>query len=101
MLLEGFYVSLEEHGEPGQLGSYRRIVVTCPHGEHRGTRPCMKKRNIGVNQSRQFGELEPFAYLGAWLKARDSFLTTRTEHMRYMQCVDTVRAYAAAQGWLA
>ena len=64
MSLEGFHVSLEEHGEPAQLGSYRRIVVTCPQGEHRGTRLCMKKRNVGVNQTRGFGELEPFVYLG-------------------------------------
>ncbi len=43
---------------------YLRVHVTCPF--HRN---CKKSRNQHERQCSLVGELEPYAYLGLWLKA--------------------------------
>ena len=98
MSVEGVAVSVEQHGQLGELRSYRRLVVVCPCGEHRDGKPCVKKRNTGTRQTSAIGQLEPLAFLGAWLSARDNF-ATRDEHVAHAPSQAAVRAYAEARGW--
>ena len=98
MSLEGVAVNVEQHGQLGDIRSYRRLVVVCPCGEHRDGKPCVKKRNTGTRQTSAIGQLEPFAFLGAWLSARDNF-ATRDEHVAHAPSQAAVRAYAEARGW--
>ena len=60
--LEGMKVNFENHNYE-QV--YKRIMVKCPNRLHAR---CMKKRNTGVDQIKKFGPIEPYAYLGLWLR---------------------------------
>ena len=60
--LEGVKVTFEKHNRE-QV--YQRIMVKCPQKLHHR---CFKKRNIGGPQTCNFGPIEPYAYLGLWLR---------------------------------
>ncbi len=83
---------------------YTRISVLCQCTAHqeprRGRKPleCRRRRNTGPLQTSQFGELEPYAFLGAWLAVSGKF-RTRAEHMRYEPAPDEVSAYMRSVGW--
>ena len=95
-LLEGVQVFHEAHGIVDMLGSYRRLMVTCPH--HTGSKPCRKKRNFGVRSAAiALGDAEPYAFLGAWLRAHADFQSA-SEHCRYAPSAAAVRAYAREVG---
>ena len=68
--LEGMKVTFERHHN---LQVYNRIMVKCPNRTHAR---CMKKRNTGVDQTNLFGPIEPYAYLGLWLRRawKDDYL---------------------------
>ena len=94
--VEGCALRLEQHGVQGARGSYRRLIVTCPlHGTKE--KPCCKKRNTGVRQTRRLGENEPKAYLGSWLSIADKF-TSRKKHMQKIMTDKQVRKYATRVG---
>ena len=98
-LLEGVAVVHEAHGIVDTPGSYRRLMVTCPH--HRGSKPCRKKRNFGVRSAATaLGDAEPYAFLGAWLRAHADF-ESASEHSRFAPSAATVRAYASEVGIVA
>ncbi|MCP4242086.1 MAG: hypothetical protein GY772_16135, partial [bacterium] len=72
--VEGRPVFLEENA--ASSGYYRRYVVRCPLAsvEHAdGCGRCEKKRGTGASQTRCFGELEPVAFLGVWVRAASEF----------------------------
>ena len=94
--VEGVEVSHESHGIVDMPGSYRRLMVTCPH--HKGSKPCRKKRNFSVRTAASaLGDAEPYAFLGAWLKAHTTF-SSASEHVRYTPSAAVVCAYAREVG---
>jgi hypothetical protein len=101
--LEGMAVYFEEHGAETDSDHYRRLCVRCPLGHtthcQAGHHPCGKKRGIGPAQTRTHGQLEPYAYLGAWLQAA-SRMPDRAAHMAHAPTQGQVRSYMTAQGWL-
>ena len=92
--LEGASVVEETHGVLGQPGSYRRLVVRCTHHATQGA-PCRKSRAFGVRSSGQLGlgDLEPYAFLGAWLREHASFKDSAA-HKRFAPSGQQVQAYA-------
>ena len=101
--VEGVPVTREDHGMPGEPGSYMRYMVVCPRAGagHRGALSsacCAKRRNNGPKQT-VLGPNEPLAFLGVWLQARDRF-AERSGHMQYVPAAEDVRAYMVTQGWL-
>ena len=101
MFVEGVPVAEEQHGEIGQPGAYQRLIVHCPcsAGRHADTRPCVKKRNVGRRQTANFGYLEPFAFLGVWLRDRNDF-PSRCDHRYYKPTKASVASYMRDHGWL-
>ncbi len=102
--LEGVPVWEDVHGTPGSAGGYRRFFVRCPlaGGAHEmggQCGPCAKRRGTGPAQTAGIGPMEPFAYLGVWLRRASDF-ASRGEHVRYRPSPDTVAAYARERGWL-
>ena len=95
--VEGIQVSHEAHGIVDMPGSYRRLIVRCPH--HIGAKQCGKKRNFGVRASISggLGDAEPYAFLGAWLRAHAAFETAEA-HCRYTPSAGEVSAYAREVG---
>jgi hypothetical protein len=102
--LEGMAVYFEEHGAPGEASYYRRICARCPHAHaghsQAGQPPCGKKRGVGPGQTRTHGDLEPYAFLGAWLQAA-SRMPDRATHMAHTPTQAQVTAYMRGQGWTA
>ena len=98
-VVEGVEVSHEAHGVLGTPGSYRRLIVTCPH--HSG-KPCRKKRNYGVRAAAVsgLGDAEPHAFLGAWLRAHAEFDSSEA-HCRYTPSAAAVISYAREIGLVA
>ena len=95
-LLEGVEVFHEAHGIVDTPGSYRRLTVICPH--HTGFKPCRKKRNFGVRSAAtELGHAEPYAFLGAWLRAHADFQSA-SAHCRYAPSAAVVSAYAREVG---
>ena len=73
-MVEGVRVFEEAHGVVDTPGSYRRLVVNCGHPAHatqKAAAQCRKRRNFGVRAASAsgLGLMEPYAYLGAWLRA--------------------------------
>ncbi len=98
-IVEGVEVHEEAHGVIGQPGSYRRLIVRC--GQHGGPRAqCRKTRSFGTREGQRsgLGDIEPFAFLGAWLKAHSKFEDAAT-HKRYSPGVEEVHAYAVENRW--
>ena len=60
--VEGQHIYFERHRA---LQVYDRIMVRCTCRRHG---KCQKKRNTGPSQTNNFGPLEPYAFLGAWLR---------------------------------
>ena len=99
--VEGVPVRLETFGSVTKSRSYTRIVVDCPlcQSGHVGKPRCSKRRTLGANQCSNFGDMEPYGYLGAWLHARDRF-GDRTAHMAYNPTSKDVGEYMRTQQWL-
>ena len=95
--VEGIQVAQEAHGIVDMPGSYRRCIVRCPY--HAGSKQCGKKRNFGVRASVSsgLGDAEPYAFLGAWLRAHAAFGTAEA-HCRYTPSAGEVSAYAREVG---
>ena len=94
-VVEGQAVSLEVYGSPGSVGHYRRYTVICPCDTHRADQKvCQKRRTCGPNQCANRGELEPIAYLGAWLQAAPRF-EHRSKHVEFNPPLSLVRQYHA------
>ena len=90
--LEGQRVSEEFYA--GAKQSYHRIRVTCIRHKN-----CGRGRNIGELQCRNFGPLEPYAYLGVWLRKGIG----QGERGQHVQCdvkLSEVEAYMDEMGWL-
>ena len=110
--LEGVRVIQEVHDgkvavtRRNQSG-YTRLMVRCPCQGHCEQRPgkrslyCEARRGIGQEQTANFGELEPYGFLGAWLQGIETKrFPTRTLHMAWRPTTEDVRTYMMAQGWL-
>ena len=101
-MLGGVEVYHEAHGVLGQPNAYRRLVVTCPL--HCGDKKaaCRKTRAFGVRarDASGLGDLEPYAFLGAWLAAGDS-CGDAAAHKRHAPTPTQVREYVDSQGWRA
>ena len=97
--MEGVEVYEEAHGIMGQPGSYRRLIVKCPHHSTTGN-PCRKTRSFGVRSAEKsgLGDMEPYAFLGAWLQAHEQF-ADGTAHKRFGPSPAQVTSYAVALGW--
>jgi len=99
-LLEGAEVYEEAHGVLGQPRSYRRLCVKCPH--HRGQRRgCGKTRTFSERLGQESGlhDLEPYAFLGAWLSAHSRFEDVAA-HKKYTPTVADVQSYVKDRQWL-
>ena len=97
----GVEVYHERHGVIGQPNACRRVVVTCPlHGDKEIA--CKKTRAFGVREGAAsgLGDLEPYAFLGAWLAAGDS-CGDAAAHKRHAPTPTQVRWYVESQGWRA
>eukprot|EP00971_Amphidinium_carterae_P348029 6490282-Amphidinium_carterae.1 len=82
--------------------NYARVCVQCPlrSSEHNHRLACKKYRGISDSQKVNFGDKEPIAYLGVWIRhARQS--TTRETHVKYNPPLNLVRDYAREHGWMA
>ena len=93
--LEGTAVLFDSNGEAGQPKSYRRIQVVC---QHHAT--CKRTRKFGTKQGQRsgLGDLEPYAFLGSWLR-QGAWLTDVLDHKQFDPDTATVQAYAAEHGW--
>ena len=92
-MLEGVVLHEEAHGVIGQPGSYRRLVVRCPH--HKS---CRKTRSFGVRRVAQsgLGDIEPYAFLGCWLSAHSRL--EASAHKHFAPTMAEVVAYADEHG---
>ncbi len=100
-LLEGTEVREEKHGVMGGINAYHRLRVDCPH--HKGAKPpCRMSRAFDTRGGRSagLGDMEPYAFLGAWL-CRHSEFASAQEHKAYKPSSADVKAYALAHGWSA
>ena len=90
---------------PRNQKGYTRLRVLCPCPGHCRKVPgqrrkiCERRRGTGPDQTATFGELEPYGFLGAWLRSADWFPGHR-EHLDYDPSTDEVKAYMRAAGWL-
>jgi hypothetical protein len=77
---------------------YSRFSAKCP--VHTGTTACRKTRCFGVRAaaSTGLGDLEPAAFLGAWLAKAGQF-STAAEHKSFVPPAAEVRDYAGRLGW--
>ena len=95
--VEGSVVALDVHGEPGEPNHYKLFCVQCSVSSHGAL--CSKRRNIGSAQTVHFGEQEPLAFLGAWLR-HGPHCVDRTAHMAFRPTLAQVQAYMAEHDWL-
>ena len=94
--LEGVEVFHEAHGVVDTPGSYRRLMVTCPH--HTGFKQCRKRRNFGVRSAASaLGDVEPYVFFGVWLRAHADFQSA-SARCRYAPSAAAVCAYAREVG---
>ena len=88
---------LEEWLSPGEPGHYRRYEIECRCGSHDTDRPCKKRRNIGHAQTKVLGDVEPKAFLGAWLEL-GSDKVTRENHRGFHPTMKDIRDFARRHG---
>ena len=86
-ILEGVKVKVNKHGVLGQPGSYERVVGKCPKCK------VERQRSFSVNLENGLGELEPYAYVGVWLRRRRGFASP-DEHKAYKPSPAEVEEYA-------
>lgn len=84
--LEGQNIRIERHD---YLQTYSRLIVRCTCRLHG---PCEKKRNTGKKQTMNFGAIEPYAFLGCWLRAASRF-DAKAEHLRHEPSLAEMQAY--------
>jgi len=98
--VEGVRIDHEAHGVIGTPGSYRRVKASCPHHAPDGKSKCMISRSFGTRtgQLSGLGDMEPYAFVGAWLQKRAEFADC-AEHKLYKPDVEETLAYARGQGW--
>ncbi len=79
---------------------YVRYLARCPLAGtgHCGTKPCAISRNAHSKQCRNFGQWEPLAFVGCWLRAASRF-ENREMHMLYKPLPNEVREYMLEHGW--
>ena len=94
-VLEASSVLQEEHGVPGTPGHYRRLLVVCDHHSCGVLAQCKKTRSFGVRSMVRhgLGELEPYAFLGAWLERRGD-VDSKAEHVAWTPSAADVLSYA-------
>ena len=84
---------LDEWLSPGEAGHYRRYEVECSLPSHSKQQVCRKRRNIGPAQTKMLGDVEPKAFLGAWLElGRDE--GTRENHRDRNPTAKEIRDFA-------
>lgn len=66
---------------------YHRLLIHCT--AHDG---CHTQREISVQTCRALGDMEPMAFLGAWIEAAGDF-TTAAAHSRHRPAIAAVRAF--------
>ena len=98
MFLDEHPVFEEVHNLVVARDHYARYYVRCKCPAHQEGRGCVKKRNAGSAQTAELGEMEPFAFLGAWLRLA-SGCSTRKAHKDKQPSQEEVRAYAVEMGW--
>ena len=74
--------------------SYARIRVSCPHHKN-----CIKNRNVGMVQTRAYGPMQPYAFLGAWLQCAGRFTDARG-HVKWSPDIADEEAYMRHRNWL-
>lgn len=92
----GVPITEDEHGIPGSFG-YRRAKITCPYHTDR----CTRTRKWSPKFTAEFGQMQPIAYLAAWMQCgKDK--ATRDEHMdrKFEPGLDAVKAVMDLEGWL-
>ena len=94
VILEGVEVHEEAHGVLGQPGSYRRLIIRCPHHGHNKA-PCRKTRSFGVRSAIKsgLGDMEPYAFLGCWLRGHARFADV-ADHKKWGPTSAEVQSYA-------
>ena len=75
-----------------RVGVYDRLIVKCPRVEHG---QCSRRRNCGAMQCRNFGKLEPVAFLALWLR-QAQHIATKEEHMMYIPTVQDMHRWLEA-----
>ena len=87
--VEGVKVKVNRHGNigQGQPGFYERVLATCPKCK------VLRQRSFSANLENGLGELEPYAYVGAWLR-RCSDFASPDEHKAYKPSPAEVQEYA-------
>ena len=98
---EGSDVHEESRGLPGDTGHYHRLLVTCDHHGCPMSGRCKKTRSFGVRSAAKLGmgDIEPYAYLGAWLEQRQNFLS-REGHQSLVPAAGDVKSYGIRKlGW--
>jgi hypothetical protein len=67
-VVEGMDIEIRPCGPPH--ARYQRIVVDCPWADtnHLHWTTCEKRRNIGPKTTANFGPMEPFAFIGVWIR---------------------------------
>ena len=101
-ILEGVQVRQDGFGVLGQPGTYRRLVVKCPHHGSKSSL-CGSSRKFDLKDKKVLasglGDLEPYAFLGCWL-AKASDYASKKEHGQYRPTVAETQAYAREKlGW--
>jgi hypothetical protein len=95
--VEGVNVKYESHGEPGDSDHYKRIIVVCKHFSHLGHKECVRKRNVGVRQTAAFGQFEPLAFVGVWLREGHRF-PSQIAHNGFTPSLQEIEAYMILHG---
>ena len=80
---------------------YHRIRVECPIPGHKAKKACCRRRNLHGDQCKNFGPMEPYAYLGAWLRKGNQY-AARSGHMdtKSLPSKSEIEAYMRDQEWL-
>jgi len=78
---------IHEQGGWNRGRQYHRLLIHCT--AHDG---CRTQREISVQTCRALGDLEPMAFLGAWIEAAGGF-TTAGAHARHRPGIAAVRAF--------
>ena len=99
-VLEGSTVTYEKHGVRGIVGSYERLRTNCKvHGAK-----CKTSRSFSARLCKTSGldeGLEPFAFLGLWLKSASLYPQENwSAHAGWRPTPQEVAAYAKEMKWV-